>query len=406
MNITVKTRTLLESLKLAAAVIDKKAAPVLQNVKLAVGKKEAFLFAADTKCSLRLPLDCRIHRAGVVVLPLQDLRIVLKATKVKNLMIYARNGKLFVCEDTEDSIHVKHFPLTPPAQPDTFPDVLPFKEKMYYEFPPQKIEEALQRVLFAAEKPPKAGSISIRPLLTGICLEAAKKIGTIDLIAVDGFKLAWQSLQGLAVGKPGLPEQSVIPQKPLRILEKMLKEIGRGSPVKAAVLPPKKKNQPGSVCFSIEGAVIGSALMHECSKFPLCRKLAEVGKETPYLQIFPAEILPLLDQLSVLAKLEKKENLILDVDKGILRLSLAGNNGFTLKANGPKNFKERVQVHLENFYAGWKAVQNLSEPLQLYFYSETNPPGTSPKRNIRIVFKTLEQTGYVYVLLGEEPEAV
>ena len=345
---------------------------------------------------------------GKAVLPLRELLAILKATKEKSLALLA------ICSAKTARIDVtgeqEKYALEAPASADEFPDVIPFQSKAYHEFPVGDFQAALQRTIVAAEKPETSNFTSYRPIFSGVCFGQASKAGVVDVVATDGRRMAWQTLRGKCIEKHTIPQSSVVPQKPLNLLGKVLKEIACPDcdAVKMVITPADKKYSPASVCFYVAGVTIHSALMNQ-GKFPEWRSICTVDKETPHIILNPSDVPPVLDRLTIAAKLKKEAKLTICI----------GNNGLTFVTDAggtkssvvcptagscPQDFNGTFMVDLANFLLGMKAVQQAGTeaPITMYVHIEVNPLDTKPERSITVLLKS-PQKGYSYVMMADDP---
>lgn len=186
---------------------------ILSGVLLKAEDDRLKLAATNLETGVSLSVPARVDVAGEVVLPfrtLADLTATLARERIDFTVDTTRHTAALVCGSAK--ARLKGWPggdypalPVPGAQPVLAVDA-------------PRLKVALARVLFAAAKDDN------RPVLTGVQMEA--RDGELTLIAVDGYRLAKQSLPLSEVVTDG---DYLIPARALAALVKLLPDEGNAA---------------------------------------------------------------------------------------------------------------------------------------------------------------------------------
>lgn len=213
MKITCNRDQFLHCFQTAASVAPSRSPKaVLQNIKLhVVSGDEAILTATDMEVGVRIHVPgIEVETPGSVLLPVQRFQSILRESSDEKLQIEVAG--------TETKVKGEHseFKL-PAANPDEFPDVVPFEEKKYHDVPARLFREMIRRTLFATD------TESSRYALGGVLLELSDK--QITAVGTDGRRLAKmegpaQSIEGHDTGEA----TTIVPSRAMHLIERALSD--------------------------------------------------------------------------------------------------------------------------------------------------------------------------------------
>jgi DNA polymerase-3 subunit beta len=225
MKITCNREKLLHAFQTVAAVAPARSPkPILQNIKLEVGKDSATLMATDLEVGIRYEVSgLEIDVPGAAVLPVVRFGSILRESVDATFRIESDN------EGTTIRGERSQFKL-PSENPADFPPVPMFGEKSFYEVSARLFRELIRRTIFATDNE------SSRYALGGVKLEW--KDNVLTAVGTDGRRLAKMEGPAQAVGQPApFGDVTVVPTRAMQLLERALAEDG--SEVQLAVLQNK-----------------------------------------------------------------------------------------------------------------------------------------------------------------------
>jgi DNA polymerase-3 subunit beta len=187
--------------------------PILQNVKLEVGKDTATLMATDLEVGIRYEVTgIEADAPGAAVLPVGRFGSILRES----------SDATFRIESGSDGTTIRgersQFKL-PSENPQDFPPIAEFAEKNYYELSARVLRELIRRTIFATDNE------SSRYALGGVKLEW--KDNVITAVGTDGRRLAKMDGPAQAVGQPApFGDVTVVPTRAMQLIERALAEDG------------------------------------------------------------------------------------------------------------------------------------------------------------------------------------
>ena len=223
MNITFERKSFLSQLKLAVgACMKRDILPILNCVKIVADKKHGItIHATDKDVGIRIEVDAGIdkpvNKPGEVVISADRLIKSLTVSKSRCCTLTVDKTKAVL---SGDAVERWEFPLE--YKPEEYPYVTGLEPKSYHLVNSNYLLSAIQRTVFAAEKPN-----TYTRYIEGACFESRKdeekKCDIISVTATDGFRLATQELPASCI-KDHFIESVNIPSKALRLVEKALKD--------------------------------------------------------------------------------------------------------------------------------------------------------------------------------------
>jgi DNA polymerase III sliding clamp (beta) subunit (PCNA family) len=120
-DLSLTVKEFLTLLKLAGGVIPRNsyANAILKNIKLVAGEKAVFLYAADAKTGIRIPVPCIVLEPGEALVPAEELIKILSARiKTKEPVTLSQTGVLTIDIDG----FVRELSVQGKGCPDDFPD--------------------------------------------------------------------------------------------------------------------------------------------------------------------------------------------------------------------------------------------------------------------------------------------
>jgi len=210
MKFTFDREKLLHAFQTAASVAPARSPkPILQNLKLEVGKAGPVLIGTDLEVGIRIQLaGIEVEVPGTVLLPIARFGSILRESSDEKLDLESDDGKTLVRGQWSE------FQL-PSENPDEFPDVTTFAEQKYHELPARFFRETVRRTAFATDNE------SSRYALGGVLLE----LGTDRIIAVatDGRRLAKQEGPATSVeGHENRETITIVPTRAMQLIERAL----------------------------------------------------------------------------------------------------------------------------------------------------------------------------------------
>lgn len=227
--------------------------PILQNIRLAAnGDGDAELTATDLEVSIshRL-LGVKCETPGSGMLSTQRFNSILRTSGDAELTLSISGDKLRVQGAKSE------FNLTS-ADPDGFPSVPTFAATDYFVVSAGELKRAIRRTMLCCDLE------SSRYALSGVLFELTP--ASLRCVGTDGRRLAQQDSAAEAEGEPTTPPSPVVPQKCLKLLDKILDD--GDPPVQIAVTA-------NDIMFRTEAAVVHSRLVE--------------GRFPKYGDVFPAQ---------------------------------------------------------------------------------------------------------------------
>ena len=214
MKITSNREKLLHAFQTVAAIAPARSPkPILQNVKLEVGKSSATLMATDLEVGIRYEVDgLEVDVPGAAVLPVGRFGSILRESTDATFRIESDG------EGTTIRGERSQFKL-PSENPQDFPPIAEFGEKSFYELSARLFRELIRRTIFATDNE------SSRYALGGVKLEW--KDNVLTAVGTDGRRLAKMEGPAQAVGQPApFGDVTVVPTRAMQLLERALAEDG------------------------------------------------------------------------------------------------------------------------------------------------------------------------------------
>lgn len=233
MKISCEREKFSQAFQLAASVAaTRDVKPVLQNVKIKVGKKDVLLQATDSEIGIRLLIDgCDALEKGEAILPTKHLRRILQESSEKTLQLESDQDKTIVSGSRS------RFTLST-QPPDEFPDVEEFAETAYHEVSAKTLREIIRRTTFATD------TDNTKYALGGVLIELLED--KLAAVATDGRRLAFQEGEAKSIGKHEV-ENAIFPSRALQLVERALGDDEQT--VKIAVSANRALFQCGQTVF-------------------------------------------------------------------------------------------------------------------------------------------------------------
>ena len=294
MKINVERDSLLAQLQTVSRVASTRSAiQALSGVQLAASPEACELRATDMDVGLRVPLEAKITREGVVVLPARLMLDVVRSLPGNDVSIELRPAE----QDVElisgnATFHIRTL------RTEDFP---PFPE------PDPESAVSLPAAAFVATALKVAGSASrdeTRPVLTGILVSASDR--ELRMVATDSYRL---SVKETTLEAPLSRAFEV--NVPARALQELARVAGHSEDQELSV--SVRQNQ---VLFVLGRIVLSSRLID--GQFPNYRQLLPEGFEHE-LRIAGAELTDVVRRISLLA--QKNAPLRLSFKQGELTVS-------------------------------------------------------------------------------------
>jgi DNA polymerase III subunit beta len=212
MKVTCDREKLLAAFQTAAAVVPTRSPkPILQNIKLEVSDSGAILMATDLEVGIRIQVDgIQAQVAGSAILPISRFGSILRESSDATLHL----------ESDGQATHVRgersEFKL-PAENPQEFPAVADFTDKVYHELSARLLREMIRRTIFATDNE------SSRYALGGVLLEMGpdKIIG----VGTDGRRLAKMEVPARSEGGHASGDNmTIVPTKAMQLIERALSD--------------------------------------------------------------------------------------------------------------------------------------------------------------------------------------
>ena len=239
--------------KVSGVIPAKSPKPIIQCAKLTVTEDGSTLMGTDLEVGIRHTVPgVKIDRPGSVILPTAQIGQILRTSTDEELSIEADGERLVVRGLNSE------FKLST-EDPDLFPEVPDFTADAYHVITPGNLRTLIRRTAFATDVE------STRYALGGVLVEVDGS--TLSMVGTDGRRLAKQSTDVEAEGKPGWPSHPpVIPLKALKLIDRNIDDDD----------PPVHLAFPGS-----------SAVLIRTAEAVIYSRLVE-GRFPRYQDVFPA----------------------------------------------------------------------------------------------------------------------
>lgn len=210
MKVTCERDKLSAAFQLAAAVAPARSPkPILQNVKLEVGKDGAVLTATDLEVGVRTTVaGVTADAPGSALLSTQRFGQILRESGDAILKIET-DGRSTIVRGERSEFRL------PAENPDEFPAVAQFTEAGYLDVPARLLRELIRRTVFATDNE------SSRYALGGVLLEFAG--GELTAVGTDGRRLAVMKGPANAVGGyKGGEGTTIVPTRAMQFIERSI----------------------------------------------------------------------------------------------------------------------------------------------------------------------------------------
>jgi DNA polymerase-3 subunit beta len=212
MKITCNREKLLSAFQTVASVAPTRSPkPILQSVKFEVTGESAILMATDLEIGIRYDVPAvEVESAGSAVLPIQRFGSILRESSDEKLSLESDGSGTTIRGERSE------FRL-PGQDPQGFPVVAVFGEKMYQEVSARLFREAIRRTSFATDNE------SSRYALGGVLLELESN--KLVAVSTDGRRLAKMEGPATAVGGEASAESSlIVPTRAMNLLERAISD--------------------------------------------------------------------------------------------------------------------------------------------------------------------------------------
>lgn len=193
----------------ARALSTRTAIPAVAGVMLETDGDRLTVRATDLEIAITVALDAEISEAGSVLLPGRLLVDVIRALPSGDITLNERGKE----RDVEISSGSSRFHFRTLAR-DDFPR-LPAFESAALEIPGEAFASTVERVATAASRD------EVRPILTGILVQAEEKI--LTMVATDSYRL---SVKHTELSEP--VSESLEANVPARALRELARIVGQG----------------------------------------------------------------------------------------------------------------------------------------------------------------------------------
>lgn len=210
MKVTFEREKLLSAFQTVTPVVPSRSPkPILQNIKLEVGKDTAYLMGTDLEIGIRVEVQgLKVDKAGSAILPTGRFGSILRESSDEKLELETDEKGVAVRGDRSN------FRL-PGHDPQEFPAIVSFNETRYHQLPGRLLREIVRRTVFATDNE------SSRYALGGVLIEfGAKKI---EAIGTDGRRMAVVEAPAQAVGgHETIDTPTIIPSRAMTIIERAM----------------------------------------------------------------------------------------------------------------------------------------------------------------------------------------
>ncbi|QDU92257.1 DNA polymerase III subunit beta [Lignipirellula cremea] len=210
MKLTCDREKFFAAFQIAAAVAPSRSPkPILQSVKLDVGKDEAMLTATDMEVGIRVQASgVTVEQPGAVILPVSRVAAILRESTDDRLDIEAdEKGAVIRGQRSEFKLPVQ--------DPSEFPQVAAFNEEKLHELKAGSLRELIRRTSFATDVE------SARYALGGVLFEFTAD--GVTAVGTDGRRLAKMECAGKAIGGHEVHDATtIIPTRAAQLIERTL----------------------------------------------------------------------------------------------------------------------------------------------------------------------------------------
>jgi DNA polymerase-3 subunit beta len=315
MKLTCDRKKLLHVAQAAASIVPGRSAkPILQYLKLEAGplpsgKDGLTILATDLEVSLRITLDdCTIDEPGAVAVPAARFTGLLQSGTGDEVALTCSNDKVGMRMGGSKFI-------LPTVNADEFPAVSKFSEEnSCYRVSAAGMATAIRRTSFAADPD------STRYQLGGVLFEVERD--ELHAVAMDGRRLAAQTMPLARQGDPDGPSSGVLMQKGLQLLTKICGDAGEETEVAFTVTHSGTLFQCGNAtCY----------IRHLEGRFPNWRDIVSRNAEgTGYARaVVKTEDLHAAIRQVLLIVTEDKRGAALTLDRGKIVLKADTDLGKT-----------------------------------------------------------------------------
>ncbi|MCS6850387.1 MAG: DNA polymerase III subunit beta [Gemmataceae bacterium] len=295
----------------SVAVSSRDVKPILRNLKLSVQPDRCIVMATDLELGIRMEVrSIQVEEPGDAIFPATTLISILRESTDEQLRLEADSTVASVRgESNEYEI--------PSEEPDAFPDLPSFDDKVHHEVLAEPLRQMIRRTLFATAKE------NARYAMTGVLWELEE--GKVRLVATDGRRLA--VCEGEATGPKehvtkGLTH--VVPTKAMSLLERVVQSTQE--PVRVCL----KANE---AMFQTDRATIYSRLVE--GRFPDYRSVLP-KRSTAKVSLSVGPFHTAIRQAAV----------VVDEETRRLRLNF-GQNRLTLQAQGTTSGRCKVEMPID-----------------------------------------------------------
>lgn len=254
MKIKFNRTALQEALALVTSIVPSRTPkPILQCLRISCERDAVTICATDLEVGINFQVvQVEIETAGDVVLPADKLASIVRESVDEVIEVEA--GENTVTIKGSDSVFTIYG-----HDPSQYPAVPGFGGKADFEINLSKLQESIERSVFAVAKE------STRYALNGILWETGKD--GLTLVATDGRRLARSVVDLEGAGKVKLPEgKTIVPAKTMLLLDR----VGGG------------ENTQVAVCF------VDNQIVLMCGQAVISSNLIE-GNFPQYQDIIPSD---------------------------------------------------------------------------------------------------------------------
>ncbi len=373
MKIQINQRDLSKHISIAQRGISSRTTlPILNGILLETVNNRLKITSTDLEISIETFVDCNIEKEGSIVINSRvfgDIVRKLPSSIIDIEVTYKddiRNMNI-KCENSEFNIMGN--------DPSEYPTIPYFKKDNAIDIPTDLFKNAVRQTVFAASQE------DLKPSLTGVLLEI--KGDLISFVALDGYRLALKNI-GIA---SNINKKMIVPARTLNEVTKIAEENESNINIsfesqEAASL----SNDSNNICFNLNDTVVYSKLL-EGQLFNY-ENIIRVDHDTSLL-VDKKELQSSLERASLLAKEEKANLILLDINNDILTIKSKSEIGDVHEDVNIEKTGEDVKIAFNARYLleGIKTLD--SDSIELKLMGSLNP----------CIINPVGDEGHIYLVL-------
>lgn len=346
--------------------------PILDGILLETIDDRLKITSTDLEISIETYVDCNVEEAGSIVINSRvfgDIVRKLPSSLIEIEVTYndeVRNMNI-KCEKSEFNIVGN--------DPKEYPRIPYVKEDNSIDIPTELFKNAVRQTVFAASQE------ELRPSLTGVLLEI--KSGSISFVALDGFRLA---LKKIDIDSE-VETKMIVPARTLNEITKIVEDKDRVINISfEGKESASLSNEANNICFNLSDTVIYSKLLE--GQFFNYEDIIRKDHESS-LMVNKRSLQNSLERASLLAKAEKANLVLLDIDESSLSIKSQSEIGNVHENVDIELDGEEVKIAFNARYLleGIKTID--SEEIELNFMGSLNP----------CIINPVGDQGHIYLVL-------